>query len=188
MSTTPKPLTARQIAFGRAYVELNNATQAAIKAGYKPSSADECGYRLLRHRGVKNQISKLRHHEAERAKDRLNVVYNEIGHAISRRGTDFIDEETGEFIPIHDLPERANASIDAIEIEEKYDKDGGKTIKTKLKLVSKYSAMDMAVKVLGGYAKTGDETTVNIDNRRVTLVLPHNGRDNLPAIEVKNGG
>lgn len=174
-SITLKPLTARQKAFGRAFIELNNATQAAIKAGYSSKIAATQGCLLLQHPGVKRYVNQLRAIETERARDRLDAVYDQIGHCLTREGTDFINKETGEFLPVHQLPERANASIDGIEIEERFDKDGGKVVKTKLKLVSKASVMDMAVKVLGGYAPTGPSanTSVNvsIDNRKVVHVL-----------------
>lgn len=52
-------LTARQKAFCQYYVELNNGTQAAIKAGYKPTTAVEQGSRLLRNDKVLVEIQKL---------------------------------------------------------------------------------------------------------------------------------
>lgn len=55
-----KPLTARQEAFCYNYVELNNGTQAAIKAGYKPTTADQQASRLLTKSKIREKIDQLK--------------------------------------------------------------------------------------------------------------------------------
>ena len=55
-----KPLTARQEAFCYYYVELNNGTQAAIKAGYKSTTADQQASRQLTKDKVRKKIAELR--------------------------------------------------------------------------------------------------------------------------------
>ena len=60
MSTAYTELTARQDAFCYAYVELNNATQAAIKAGYSEKGAEVTGSQLLRNHKVAEKIAKLK--------------------------------------------------------------------------------------------------------------------------------
>lgn len=52
-------LTARQKAFCQYYVELNNGTQAAIKAGYKETTAPEQASRLLKKDNVHQEIRQL---------------------------------------------------------------------------------------------------------------------------------
>lgn len=182
MSKESRPLTLRQKKFGRYYVECGNATQAAIKAGYSPVDAGRHGFRLLRNPGVKRQIGRLMHSEVERQKQQMDLAYQETNYALTRRATDFIDKETGGFVPIHELPERANASIESIEIDDRLDEEGNVVgRKTKLKLVSKLGAIKEAFSVRGAYAPTGGNTTINVDNRSV-LILPENGREST-AIE-----
>lgn len=53
-------LTSRQEAFCYNYVELNNATQAAIKAGYSPKGAEATGSKLLRNNKVSQKIAQLK--------------------------------------------------------------------------------------------------------------------------------
>ena len=53
-------LTARQKAFCYNYVELNNATQAAVKAGYSPKGAEATGSKLLRNDKVAKKIAELK--------------------------------------------------------------------------------------------------------------------------------
>ena len=71
----------------------------------------------------------------------------------------FIDPETGDFLPMHLLPERAKASVEIYEIVERKNKDGSFTKSVKLKLVPKRGAMDMAFKILGAYADKKSEST-----------------------------
>lgn len=53
-------LTARQQAFLREYFKDNNATQAAIRAGYAPKSAAVEGVRLLRNANISRVIEERR--------------------------------------------------------------------------------------------------------------------------------
>ena len=52
-------LNARQEAFCYYYVELHNGTQAAIKAGYKQTTADQQASRLLTKDKIKEKIAEL---------------------------------------------------------------------------------------------------------------------------------
>lgn len=51
-------LTDKQQAFCQEYVKDFNATQAAIRAGYKPDYADRQGYNLIENNRVKQGIAK----------------------------------------------------------------------------------------------------------------------------------
>ena len=60
-------LTDKQEAFCYAYVELNNGTQAAIKAGYSKKTAREQASRLLSKVNIRSKIAELRKPEQERS-------------------------------------------------------------------------------------------------------------------------
>lgn len=62
-----KVLTDKQEAFCYAYVELNNGTQAAIKAGYSKKTAREQASRLLSKVNIQSKIAELRKPEQERS-------------------------------------------------------------------------------------------------------------------------
>lgn len=64
---SPRSLNPQQKAFVREYLKDNNATQAAIRAGYSKNTAHSCGPRLLEHVGVKAAIAKGRQKAQERA-------------------------------------------------------------------------------------------------------------------------
>ena len=52
-------LTARQKAFCQFYAELNNGTQAAIKAGYAEKTANVRASQLLTNSNIRNEITRL---------------------------------------------------------------------------------------------------------------------------------
>lgn len=55
-----KPLTAKEEAFVRYFIESNNQTQAAIKAGYSEKSARELANRLLKKVNVLYHIEQIK--------------------------------------------------------------------------------------------------------------------------------
>ena len=54
-----KKLNRQQIQFAQNYIELGNARQAAIRAGYSPSSASYTGHKLLKNPRVEAHIKAL---------------------------------------------------------------------------------------------------------------------------------
>jgi phage terminase small subunit len=158
-----KPLTPKQTEFVRQYVLLKDATKAAVAAGYKPDNAASVACRLLQSPSLKREINKSLNRIGKQYGKQLAVAYEELFHCVTRRGSDFVDPETGRLLPIHELPERALAAIDGIEEEVKTDRHGTETVKRKLKLVNKSNVMDMAFKINGAYAKDeeGNPSTIN---------------------------
>lgn len=57
---TMSALTDKQMNFCREYVIDNNATQAAIRAGYSEKTARSCGARLLTNVNIQNQIVNIK--------------------------------------------------------------------------------------------------------------------------------
>ena len=66
--TPTTPLNARQIKFCEEYIQDFNATQAALRAGYTPSSAASTGCRLLQYPVIKAFIAQLRGEQRKRNK------------------------------------------------------------------------------------------------------------------------
>lgn len=63
----PRPLTDKQQRFVEEYLVDLNATQAAIRAGYAPKSAEQQGYQLLQIPSVRAAVDELRTKLAEQA-------------------------------------------------------------------------------------------------------------------------
>src|SRR6516165_124399 len=68
----------RQLAFCREYLIDLNATQAAIRAGYKPKTANKTGPRLLVRVGIQLEIQRLMNERAARLEIKADNVLREI--------------------------------------------------------------------------------------------------------------
>lgn len=68
-------LSIKQKAFADYYIELGNATEAAIKAGYSPKYANAQSYKLLENVGIKTYIDeRLKQIEDERIASAAEVM------------------------------------------------------------------------------------------------------------------
>lgn len=76
--TKDTPLTAKQLAFIRYFIELNDAQAAAIKAGYSERSAKELGYQLLQRPNVAAAVAAEREKLNKRTRRNLVDVVAEI--------------------------------------------------------------------------------------------------------------
>jgi phage terminase small subunit len=144
-------LTTRQKAFVKYYVLLNDGRAAAIRAGYSVKRAAQEAYELLLHPAVKREVNKARAVQARQYQAEMDAAMQELFHCLTRRGTDLVDPKTGLMLPLHDMPERVNAAMDGYEETVTEGPLGTKVVK-KIKLVSKASAIDMAMKIRGAYA------------------------------------
>lgn len=71
-------LNAKQARFVQEYLKDLNITQAALRAGYKPKSAEVQGSRLLRHAGVAAAVQEGMKRRAKRAEVTQDMVLNEL--------------------------------------------------------------------------------------------------------------
>lgn len=170
-------LTRNERAFVEAYVECMDCAEAARIAGYKKSS--NVGSELLRRPRIKAYIAKVQ----KAAFQQLVVDKAEIiGHLVAcatRVGSDFIDENGRIVTDARKLSLKAQAAIDGITQEVKYDKEGNEIVVTKLKLASKNTAIDMALKHLGEYKNADVPQVVN----KVTIDLGQLYNSNRGAID-----
>ena len=133
-----------------------HGTKAALAAGYAPATAGIRAAQLLAIQEVKDYIEKklAARYERNRIKiDEAISILTDIGRVTQK---DLLDED-GEFIPIHLLPDHVAHAIEEVEYTTAYEWDELteqrvpiQVIK-KIKLGGKRSAIDMALKHLGGY-------------------------------------
>lgn len=83
-------LTEKQKRFVAEYLIEANATQAAIKAGYSPRTANEQGCRLLAHVSVKEAIEKAR----RKRELRTDITADRVLHELADIGFDKEAERT----------------------------------------------------------------------------------------------
>lgn len=150
-------LTEREKRFCHEYCIDLNAKQAAIRAGYSPKAASVQGTKLMKKPTIKRAIGFMLRKVDKKSELTAQDVTEQLKYVVTRSGADFIDRETGKLKPLNKLPKRALQSIDGIEqkVTTLRGPDGeeiGETVETKIKLVPKASAIDMALKHFGMYA------------------------------------
>ena len=143
---------ARKNLFVEAYIgNGNNATRAAIAAGYAPTSAEQAGMRLKKDvrvtaaiAGATEAAAKIAGLDVARTlRELARLAYADPGRLYAADGT---------LIPIRELDEEVRATIASVEVEHRA-KDGGGEVPTtvKVKVWDKNAALEKAMKSHGLY-------------------------------------
>lgn len=176
--TDENKLSDRERRFVNEYVIDYDGKRAAIASGY--SAPNVAAQRLLKRPTIMRAIGKREYITSEELQLSLGDVIEQLYYCVTRSAEDFCDEEGHLITDVHKLSKRARAAIDGIEQTVHLDNQGGQTIKTRLRLVPKAAAIDMAMKHKGAYApvKVESEHTIKLDWSTIQ------GRDDKPdAIE-----
>ena len=113
-------MTKRHRLFVREYLKDLNGTRAAIAAGYSERSAHVLATRLLKNAKVSEAIEKA-FAEREKALDcGLDRLFTELSRIALLDPGKFYDE-SGNLIPIPELPEDSRRALAGMEIEEAYE-------------------------------------------------------------------
>lgn len=156
-------LTDKQRRFASEYLIDYNSKQAAIRAGYSEKIAAATGCQLLKH----PLVSKIIGHQETKLIKRLELsaeeILEQLYYMCTRSAADFCDENGKIITDVHKLSKRAQNTIDGIEQDIWYDGEGNQHVKTKLKLVPKTGAIDMAMKHKGLFAPTKVDNKVSLD-------------------------
>ena len=157
-----KSLSPSQRVFVQEYVKCKDGTKAAKVAGYRSPRAT--AKQLLSKRHIQVNI---RRYEKLLEKDytiRRGLILKEVEDCALRKGGDFVDAEGRINTNFKHMPEDVQAAVDGITqtVTTRVYPDGTEeeNVKTNLKLVSKSSALDMAMKHVGGYAPENHQHAV----------------------------
>lgn len=147
-------LTAKQKKFVEEYLIDLNATQAAIRAGYSPNTAQEQSSRLLSNVMVKNEIDRAIAERSRRTGINQDRVLRELAKIAFVNPGDVInfDEATVK----GDAKEEDLAAIASVKIKNIPTEDGEIT-EREIKLCDKLKALDLLGKHLGIYDKHESE-------------------------------
>lgn len=151
-------LTPQKKLFAYEYIIDNNATQAAIRAGYSQKTAYSQGQRLLKDVEVKKIIDSLTKKHLDKLEITAEKTLNEIAKLAYGNATDFIEISDSNII-VKDL-----SSIDTTFIagaEEIFDKEGMR-LGVKLKFHDKSKNLEMLMRHQGLF-KDKIEHTVDSD-------------------------
>ena len=147
-----KKLTPKQKRFVDEYLIDLNATQAAIRAGYSPKTANEQGARLLANVSIAQTIQKAmqdREQRTEITQDRVLQEYARLAFYDPRK----LFQPDGTPKPIEALDDDTAAALAGLEVREEFEGAGenrtfvGYT--KKYKLANKLGALDSLAKHLG---------------------------------------
>nr|DAZ16724.1 MAG TPA: Terminase small subunit [Caudoviricetes sp.] len=147
-------LTAKQKKFVEEYLIDLNATQAAIRAGYSPNTAQEQSSRLLSNVMVKNEIDKAMAERSRRTGISQDRVLRELAKIAFVNPGDVIN--LNQATVKSDAKEEDLAAIASVKIKNIPTEDGEIT-EREIKLCDKLKALDLLGKHLGIYDKKDAE-------------------------------
>lgn len=146
-------LTPKQNNFVAEYLVDQNATQAAIRAGYSPGSADVQGARLLGNARVRQLIDEALERRAARVEVKTEDVLRELLRlALVDVGRAY--DESGRLLPLHEMPEDVRRAIVAVEVDE--SKAAG--VVRKVKFADKVRGLELLGKHLRLFAEKVEVT------------------------------
>ena len=142
-------LTAKQKKFVEEYLIDLNATQAAIRAGYSPNTAQEQSSRLLSNVMVKNEIDKAMAQRSRRTGISQDRVLRELAKIAFVNPNDVINFSDATVKMTSEENLAAIASVKVKKIPGEY----GDATEREIKLCDKLKALDLLGKHLGIYDK-----------------------------------
>ncbi len=135
-------MTKKQKRFIEEYLIDLNATQAAIRAGYSPDTAEQIGYQLLQKTSVSVEASKAMAERSKRTGISQDRILLELAKMAFVEMTDVVDPETGKI--------KENASDDDLScIQSVKVKPGNYGVEREVKLCDKKAALELLGRHLG---------------------------------------
>lgn len=158
-------LTDQQRLFVTEYLKDNNATQAAVRAGYAPETARQQGSRLLTNVVIRAAVNSHQNEVLAKVQEETGITLQRTLREIARIA--YFDPrrmftKNGNPLDIIDLDDDTAAVIAGLDVLEEFDGTGRDRVKTgevkKWKLADKKGALDMLMKHLGGYKVDNEQT------------------------------
>ena len=138
-----KQLTEKQKRFAEEYLVDLNATQAAIRAGYSPDTANEQGSRLLANVNIKNTVDKLIAERSRRTGINADRVIREIAKIAFVNAGEIVDLDTA--LLMDKISDDDMAAIQSVKVKT-FGEDG---VEREVKLADKLKALELLGKHLG---------------------------------------
>lgn len=155
-------LSEKQDRFCREYLIDFHQQNAAIRAGYPPKGAAVAATRMLKSAKIKDRIAQLRADASAKTGVSLERTLDQLGAMAFADPAEMYHQETGDLLPIHQMPEHIRRAIISIEVDE-IEVAGQKIgVTKKIKLAPKDKATDMILKHLGEYKKDNQQKAPQI--------------------------
>lgn len=130
-------LTPRQAAFVHEYLIDLNGTQAAIRAGYSPHTANEQAAQLLANLSVSKSVEQGKAQRFARVNISADAVVNEIAILANSNVDHYFVDDYGNLKPTPEAPEGAMRAIASIKKKIRHAKDGSITYEVEYRLWDK---------------------------------------------------
>ncbi len=133
------------------YLKDRNASQAAIRCGYRPKGAGVQGCRLLKNPKIAAEIAQRTADISAKAGITAERVMQEYARLAFLDPIDLVNPD-GSMKSMSEMPEDARRAIAGLEISERTDLELGGMIGTKLKKIKlndKKGTLDSIAKILG---------------------------------------
>ena len=108
-------LNQRQELFCREYIKDLNGTQAAIRAGYSPKTADRMAYELLKKPEIQAFVLQSKAERVEEVKIDANYVLKRLIEIDEMDVADILDDG-GDFLPIRKWPKTWRTTLSGLDI------------------------------------------------------------------------
>lgn len=175
-------LTAKQQRFVDEYLIDLNATQAAIRAGYSTSTANEQGARLLVNVSISSAISQAMAHRSRRTGITQDRVLRELAKIAFVNANDVIDPDSATVR--QDAAEEDLSCIQSVKVKMS-ESDMGSSAEREIKLADKLRALELLGKHLGLFDKR-DQNTGNGEKNNLLEAIAATGEintDDLSEVE-----
>lgn len=170
-------MTLKERRFCLEYLVDYNGARAAVAAGYSEKTAAAMAVKLLKKPHIKSYVDKMEGELVEDVKLRKEDILTQLYYALTRTVDDFIGPD-GEVLPMSEMDIRAKSMIDGFEQEVRVDGETGeKRIKTKVKLVGKLGAIELAMKHKGLFEADKHEHDHRVSFDWDSLVKPVNAEE-----------
>lgn len=169
-------LTRKQLAFVQEYLTDLNGTQAAIRAGYSPRTANVTAAQALAKPNIQQAVEKAFAKRSERTEVTADRVVVELGRIAFAHLGDVATWDSGglTLVASEELSDdaiRSVAEVTSIATKE--------TTTLRIKLVDKLGALNTLAKHLGMFPKEG----IHVDNRTQAVVVMEDGSDPREALD-----
>ena len=140
-------LNQRQEMFCREYIKDLNGTQAAIRAGYSPRTADRMAYELLKKPEIQAFVLQSKAERVEEVKIDANYVLKRLIEIDEMDVADILDDG-GDFLPIRKWPKTWRTTLSGLDIAIINSSDT-ETILKKIKWPDKVKNLELLGKHIG---------------------------------------
>lgn len=139
-------LTGKQERFVKEYLADNNATQAAIRAGYSPKCANDTACKIMKSPAVRARLEEALEKRSERTKIRQDRVILELARVAFANVADLVDFTTGDLKP--DVSQDDTAAIAGAKIRRVLTAEG-ECREVQIRMADKLRALELLGRHLG---------------------------------------